>query len=151
MNKLYPEELFEQIAKNVHTDINEMREEKAASLIGIKMSDEGVDYEIIRTNGDIYDLLDSKITLNKAKEGQYNLLAVLTAGWAAPNDDLDVPPSEHPERKRVRMTLVGNSAIQYGSILTIDGESEDMYDNMKASGSLAESFTEFMEKWRNND
>ncbi len=151
MSTLYPEELFEQIAKNVHTDVNEMREDKAASLIGIKMSDEGVDYEIIRTNGDIYDLLDSRVTLSKAKEGQYNLLAVLTAGWAAPNDDLNVPPSEHPERKRVRMTLVGNSAIQYGSILTIDGQPEDMYDNMKASGSLAESFTEFMEKWRNND
>jgi hypothetical protein len=151
MSTLYPEELFEQIAKNVHTDVNEMREDKAASLIGIKMSDEGVDYEIIRTNGDIYDLLDSRTTLKKAKEGQYHLLAVLTGGWAAPNDDLDVAPSEHPERKRVRMTLVGNSAIQYGSILTIDGQPEDMYDNMKASGSLAESFTDFMERWRGND
>lgn len=151
MNTLYPEELFEQIAKNVHADVNEMREDKAASLIGIKMSDEGVDYEIIRTNGDIYNLLDSRTTLNKAKEGQYHLLAVLTAGWAAPNDDLDVAPSNHPERKRVRMTLVGNSAIQYGSILTVDGEPEDMYDNMKASGSLAVAFTDFMERWRGND
>lgn len=154
MTKIYPAELFEQIARNVHNDIDEFREEKKASLIGIKMSDEGVSYEPIFANGDIYNLLESNAAMKKTKANQYDLVAVLTAGWAAPNNDdkhRDTPPSAHPERKRVKMTLVGNTSIQYGSVLSINGEGEDMFDYMNASGSLADSFTDFMEAWRSND
>lgn len=154
MNKLYPTELFEQIARNVHNDIDQFREEKKASLIGIKMSDDGISYEPIFANGDIYTLLESHSAMKKAKDSQYDLVAVLTSGWAAPNNDdqhRNTPPSEHPERKRVKMTLVGNTSIQYGSVLSINGQGEDMFDYMTASGSLAESFTEFMEKWRGNE
>jgi len=155
MTKVYPEELFEQIVRNVHADIEEYREAKAATLIGIKMSDEGVQYETINSNGDIYKLLSSKKSIKTIKLNEYNLLAVLTAGWAAPNNEDDeynnIPPSEHPDRKRVRMTLVGNTAIQYGSVLSIDGQDEDMFDYMTARGTLQEAFTEFMENWRSND
>lgn len=153
MNKLYPSELFEQIARNVHNDIEEYREEKKATLIGIKMSDDGVLYETIHSNGDIYALLESNAAIRKAKSNKYDLVAVLTAGWAAPNNNdehIDVPPSQHPERKRVKMTLVGNTNIQYGSVLSMAGEEEAMFDYMTASGSLALSFTDFMEKWREN-
>jgi len=155
MTTVYPEELFEQIAKNVHNDIDEYRQEKKASLIGIKMSDEGVSYESISVNGDIYKLLENKPAMKKAKTNEYDLIAVLTSGWAAPNnngdENDDLPPSEHPERKRVKMTLVGNTSIQYGSVLSIDGKEEDIFDYMTAQGSLADTFTDFMETWRSND
>lgn len=155
MTKVYPEELFEQIARNVHNDIDEFRQEKKASLIGIKMSEEGVSYEPISANGDIYRLLESNSAMKKTKDNEYDLIAVLTSGWAAPNNDDDkynnIPPSEHPERKRVKMTLVGNTSVQYGSILSINGREEDMFDYMTAQGSLADTFTQFMDTWRSND
>jgi len=153
--EIYPEELFEQIVRNIHTDVDKYREVKAATLVGIKMSDEGVQYETVNSNGDIYKLLSSKRTIKAIKLNEYNLLAVLTAGWAAPNNDNDenshLPPSEHPDRKRVKMTLVGNTAIQYASMLSIAGEGEDVFNYMTARGSLQVAFTEFMENWRSND
>jgi hypothetical protein len=155
MNKIYPKEAFEQIAKNVHNDIENYRKEKKSSLVGIKMSDEGLSYTNISSNFDIYELLSNHLVVEKTKEDQYDLIALLTAGWAAPVKDDDensnLPPSQHPERKRVKMTLVGNTHIQYGSVLSISGENEDMFDYMKASGALAESFVEFMKNLEPND
>ena len=144
MKKVYPEELFESIAKNIHNDVEEIRVPKKASLIGITITSDGTDYTTIKSNPDVYQLLESPKAVKLTKEGNFHLVALLTAGWAAPNDDINIAPSEHPDRKRVEMTMVGNTAVQYGSVLSIEGQ-DQMYDYMTAEGSLSESFEQFME------
>lgn len=148
-NVIYEEQQFEELSRNIHAKVESIREVKRASLVGIKMDNFNPEVTVISTHSDIYDLLDNQKTLNKANDGKYDLIAVLTAGWAAPTDNhRDLPPSEHPERRRVKMTIVGNTASQYGSLLSFDGDDDVMYDNMNASGVLAEAFEEFIAKWR---
>jgi hypothetical protein len=154
MNAIYKTEEFESMVRDIHISIDIFREELSASLIGVKYTNNDVqpyEFESIRSSKDVYQLLTSKMAMKKIKSGEYDLIALLTAGWAAPKDNIDVPPSEHPDRKRVKMTLVGNTAIQYGSVLTIDGQGEDMYDYMTATGQLADSFQDLMTEWRPND
>lgn len=148
---IYEEQQFEELSRNIHAKVEEIREPKYASLLGVKMNNLDPEVTVISTHRDIYDLLDNPVNLNKANDGKYDLIAVLTAGWAAPTDShTHLPPSEHPERRRVKMTMVGNTTSQYGSLLSFDNDDDVMYDNMNASGALAEAFQEFVANWRND-
>lgn len=157
----YEANLFESISRQIHKEVESIRDPKKASIVGIyfnkdKDSKIAVQSEVIKTDGDIYRLLSDEsvwVEFNQ-DEKQYHLLALLTAGWAAPvnksdsdKDDL-LPPSLHPERRRVKLTLVGNTSYQYGSVLSFDDEQEMLYDNMDASGALNDSFKEFLMTWR---
>ena len=91
---------------------------------------------------DVYDLLGSI-----ESKARYNYYAVFTCGWASPiNKDQDendqVAPSQHPERRRVQLVLVTSRDGNQASALRFDNESELVTDDGCARGSLAEAFAD---------
>lgn len=87
--------------------------------------------------GDVYDLLDSPETLAAIKGEEF--FGVLTSGWAAPQDDSDVAPSQHKKRRRVRLFV---SVTEDGAISILrfkDNPDEIIIDEGEAKGSLADA------------
>lgn len=145
------ENTFEQLSRDIHnvmglfhyTDNFDKLSE--AMMIGINIDTESnkiLNWSQIDAKGDVYDLM---ITNNTAPCRDYEIIALLTSGWAAPNDG-DIPPSQHPERRRVYLSLIGNTPEQISSVISMEGEDEAMYEYNSGSGFLLESFVRFMEK-----
>ena len=103
----------------------------------------GVSVELITSNGDVYDLIDSAIE-DKSAEG-LDGIAVLTCGWAAPlpkgddDDDDHVAPSQHPERRRVRLVICANREGVASVLRFQDTPDEITTDEGSAKGSLADA------------
>jgi hypothetical protein len=99
----------------------------------------------ILENGDIYDLLD---TPESACARLFDAAALVTCGWAAPlpashDDESDdatlTAPSEHPERRRVRLVVVVSDA-GVGSVLRFEDDSHHpILDAGAARGPLADA------------
>lgn len=100
----------------------------------------------VAKSGDIYDLLDDNNTL-KAIDG-YDTFSILTCGWAAPLESTDenTPPSQHPEKRRVRL-LVHATEFGVASVLRFkDDDDEIVTDEGSARGSLADAVMDLMAK-----
>jgi len=140
---------LELISRNIFDSTDKMRTTQKAQLIGVKLADDNsISCEKITDYGDIYQMLQLS-THHADKLGEYDLVAVLTAGWAAPNKDDEsdnVAPSEHPERRRVKLALIGYTANQTSSIIAFDGDPEYIYASGEGNGSgaLQETFEEFL-------
>ena len=94
----------------------------------------------IAEHADVYEMLDDTFNAVLLFDSGYNGFAVVTCGWAAPigkDDDADeIAPSQHPERRRVRlMTMVHNGKM--GSSIRFTDEEAVTYDEGNAMGSLA--------------
>ena len=137
---------------------------KRARLYGISVVDVGgVDrledgalrITFLAEHGDVYELIDAPTS---AIVRMFDAAVVLTCGWAAPidrshesddddddDDDEDanekVPPSQHPQRRRVRLVVVvGDQGV--GSVLRFaDTPNEIVTDAGSARGSLADAVT----------
>ncbi len=139
---------------------------KRARLYGISVVDAGgVDrledgalrITFLAEHGDVYELIDAPTS---AIVRMFDAAVVLTCGWAAPidrsdrsdrsdqrHDDADgdddanekVPPSQHPQRRRVRLVVVvGDQGV--GSVLRFaDTPKEIVTDAGSARGSLADA------------
>jgi hypothetical protein len=133
---------------------------KRARLYGISVVDEGgVDrledgalrITFLAEHGDVYELIDAPTS---AIVRMFDAAVVLTCGWAAPidrsvkndhddHDDHDdhekLPPSQHPQRRRVRLVVVvGDQGV--GSVLRFaDTPKEIVTDAGSARGSLADA------------
>ena len=99
-------------------------------------------------NKDVYELLDSPKTLTAIEDA--NKFVVLTCGWAAPIDsditDNDVAPSQHPERRRVRLVVAVDTA-GVASVLRFENKpTEIVTDEGDAKGSLADAVMDLMNK-----
>jgi len=155
--KMYTPREYENLSKDIHTKIEDYRDSKTATLVGIKVLENGErEMELLASNGDVYQLMNRISESPKTKKAlkNFQLIALLTAGWAAPikeEDEDNIAPSQHPDRIRVKMTLLGNTVQQYSSTLTFSGKDEIMYDYMNANGSLAEGFEELLTIWRDGD
>lgn len=98
---------------------------------------------------------DVYIALDRCGNGHHTLLkdeigiGVETCGWAAPvsdtNDD-ELAPSQHPERKRVRLVACVNTKLQAGSALGFSTEADLITDDGHAKGSLADALINAMKK-----
>ena len=79
------------------------------------IDDEGV-YSLIDFNSDVYELLSNEDVSTDLSKYDNIAIAVVTYGWAAPLSDDDegneVPPSQHKDKKRVRVFA---SACEHGS------------------------------------
>ena len=102
-------------------------------------------------NGDVYDLLSDEYTLSVAKNSEY--IAVLTCGWASPidhdqdNDDDEVlPPSRHPQRRRVRLVVLASRKGVASVLRFSDTPDETVTDNGNAKGSLADAVRNLFEQ-----
>lgn len=116
---------------------------KRAELYALTFDTNGaVSVELITSNGDVYDLIDSAIE-DKSTEG-LDGIAVLTCGWAAPlpkadDDDDHVAPSQHPERRRVRLVICANREGVASVLRFQDTPDEITTDEGSAKGSLADA------------
>jgi hypothetical protein len=150
--KTIDQDTFKDISFKVFNDSVPLRGNKnKAQLLGVKLNENGqITCDIIRENSDIYELL-SKTQANEimmSKLGQYDLISVSTGGWAAPvnNDEGDeIAPSQHPQRKRVLVSIMGYTVNQVSSVISFDGEDEEqVYDYNKGQGALREAFDELL-------
>ena len=127
---------------------------KRARLYGISVVDVGgVDrledgalrITFLAEHGDVYELIDAPTS---AIVRMFDAAVVLTCGWAAPIDRSDkndhddhenLPPSQHPQRRRVRLVVVvGDQGV--GSVLRFaDTPKEIVTDAGSARGSLADA------------
>ena len=138
---------------------------RRARLYGVTVADpEGVRrgadgalrISFLAEHGDVYELLDAP---GSAIARMFDAAVVLTCGWAAPVDgrpgggpgdtraagagrggtDDDVPPSEHPDRRRVRL-VVAISDDGVASVLRFaDAPDRVVTDAGAARGSLADA------------
>jgi hypothetical protein len=146
------EDTFKDISLKVFNDSVPLRgDKKKAQLLGVKIDENGkVICDVIEEHGDIYDLF-SNVQADESimsKLSEYDMITALTGGWAAPvnNDEGDaIAPSEHPERKRVLVSIMGYTVNQVSSVISFDGEDEEqVYDYNKGQGALREAFDELL-------
>ncbi len=101
-------------------------------------------------HADIYDMMYSE---NTAKEiSVYTKFAVVTCGWAAPMEDGELeenslPPSEHPERKRVRLCVLYADG-KINTALTFEGDKEPDLQMGNGSGDLKEAIFDLYNRSR---
>ena len=94
-------------------------------------------------HADVYELLDSP---SSALARMFDAAAVVTTGWAAPlaaDGTIEGAPSEHAQRRRVRLVVV---VADHGvaSVLRFADEPDDVIsDPGSATGSLAEAINRF--------
>lgn len=98
---------------------------------------------LLAQHPDVYALLESP-TSGLAR--MFDAAAIVTTGWAAPldeNGEVQGAPSEHSQRRRVRLVvLVANSGV--ASVLRFADEPHDVVtDPGSATGSLAEAIERF--------
>ena len=90
---------------------------------------------------DIYDLLGNPLSALIAQ--QVGTIAVETCGWASPvGDDGEfdgVPPSRHPERRRVHLTVVASANETASALRFSDDWFEPIFDYGDAHGALADA------------
>jgi hypothetical protein len=98
---------------------------------------------LLAQHPDVYALLESP-TSGLAR--MFDAAAIVTTGWAAPldeNGEVRGAPSEHAQRRRVRLVvLVANCGV--ASVLRFADEPDDVVtDPGSATGSLAEAIERF--------
>ena len=98
---------------------------------------------LLAQHPDVYALLESP-TSGLAR--MFDAAAIVTTGWAAPldeNGEVQGAPSEHAQRRRVRLVvLVANSGV--ASVLRFADDPHDVVtDPGSATGSLAEAIERF--------
>lgn len=119
------------------------KDSSSALMYGITKVGETLDFKIIGESPDVYDLIDNAV-MDKVHTN-YNYAVLKTTGWAAPlkpNGETDGMPSQHPERRRVRLFVVAdmdNNEVT-GSALTFEDDPENpIFDLNAATGSLADA------------
>lgn len=126
--------LAENQVHNIHKDHKNPFELAMASIWVLNATGEMTCRKLY---GDVYDLLESPETLAAIKGEEF--FGVLTSGWAAPQDDSDVAPSQHKKRRRVRLFV---SVTEDGAISILrfkDNPDEIIIDEGEAKGSLADA------------
>jgi hypothetical protein len=106
--------------------------------------------EVISVHTDVYEGLDTiGILANDPVMRRMRFLGIDTCGWAAPvagdDPELEVAPSAHPRRRRVRLVTLVDRNLEAGSALGFKDEpTEIITDPGTAKGSLADSLRDAM-------
>lgn len=136
---------FETVVKTIHNNLDHSFNAKKAEAFGITLKDDlSVKITPIAADGDVYDLLEYNEDL---KEGvkSYDAITIATCGWAAPinkekDADNETAPSQHPDKRRVKLCITANVNKQMGSVISFqDDPDNSVYDFGDARGSLAEA------------
>jgi len=97
-----------------------------------------VTFSEIAEGGDIYQLLGSTNVHDACRVS--DCVAVLTSGWASPADSIkDCPPSQHPDRRRVRLICLTDESGMASVIRFSDDIDNPIVDAGTATGSLADA------------
>lgn len=155
MKKL-TEEQFVTVVENIHDTVNYAFDSKHCEAFGVLIDkDLNVQIEKIDSSSDIYDMLDTDNVDLLNQINNYDMVSFATNGWAAPiaNDDDEeyrgVAPSQHPQKRRVRLLSSANIHNQVGSsILFSDSIDSPVYDYGNARGAMANAIIILMDKAR---
>lgn len=113
----------------------------------------GIDIEnndtVLLSSGkfDVYQLLDEPST--KTYYDIYDMICFVLGGWAAPVElSQDIPPSEHPEAKRVRLTnYMSHESKAIISAIDIDGQDETVWEfDQNTRGKLKDALESLYEE-----
>jgi hypothetical protein len=116
--------------------------------------------EVEDTTGDIYDLLTEAHSLDLGlykgalDDWRDTAIGIQTYGWAAPlppNGEPEVAPSQHAERVRVALSVVGRGTGEKGALVTFSDGRESAYDANTGTGALADSFDDLCRVWYAED
>ena len=148
--KTLSSEQFEKIVETIQTEVKYDFDTKNASVYGVLINnDMSIQIEKVKSGPDIYDLInDSPEVFTEVNN--YDILTFATCGWAAPtakdnDEDNEIAPSQHPEKRRVRLLVSANTNSQVGSVICFQDEpNEPIYDYGNARGQLADSIMELM-------
>ena len=130
---------------------------KEAELLAVEQLKEGnatlVDVFTTRTSGDVYELLEGD-NVSQVLE-THNFVGLVTTGWASPLTDekeiWSVPPSKHPERRRVRLVIVADKGNVCAVIRFSDGDNEVIVDEGSATGSLNDALRKAIKRKRKGE
>lgn len=120
---------------------------EGAHLYGVALGDGDGEIAItlIDTHPDVYDLLDSTENALVASGFAYTL--VVTTGWASPlneNGEVEGRPSEHAQRRRVRLSIVANYESVASVLRFADDPDNVVTDAGEATGSLNDAIRNFV-------
>ena len=138
-----------ELAKSVEQNLNDYKklgfEMKQACLYGVDT--DGL-IALGYQHNDIYELLDGSEVADLLTV--YSHVAVATTGWASPmtDDEManDLPPSQHKDRRRVRLVVVADKDGMASVLRFSDEPDRVITDEGKALGSLADALMEATNK-----
>ena len=96
-------------------------------------------YRLVHTDGDVYEGFENLPSIVRLSEDD-EAIAVETCGWAAPitdNEDDDTAPSQHPNRRRVRLLSVITRSFDMASALGFADDDDIVTNEGSARGSMA--------------
>jgi len=92
------------------------------------------------TGGDVYQLLEQDEVVEMALRS--GAIALYTCGWGAPiqqdNDDEGVPPSQHPERRRIALLVCANNLGETVSTMRT-GDDKELVTSLDGTGTIIEA------------
>ena len=113
------------------------------------IDDDGL-FTLIDHDRDVYDLLDNDDVASDLSKAENISIGVLTYGWAAPitddSDQSDVPPSQHKDKKRVRVLI---TACDHGSTITFlrfEQDPDTVEVQTGGEGSMADAIQQLINK-----
>lgn len=98
---------------------------------------------LLAQHPDVYELLDAP---SSALARMFDAAAIVTTGWAAPlgpDGSIEGAPSEHAQRRRVRLVVMVADNGAASVLRFADEPDEVVTDPGSATGSLAEAITRF--------
>jgi len=134
------------IEKQINTKLSRKKDPFGVAKASLWLLDDNNKIKSVKENNDVYDMLDDFDTLESIKDCAS--FTILTAGWAAPINETDenTPPSQHPEKRRVRL-IVHATEFGVASVMRFkDNANEIVTDDGNARGSLAEAVMDLMDK-----
>ena len=113
------------------------------------IDDDGL-FTLIDHNRDVYDLLDDDDVATDLSKADNISIGVLTYGWAAPitddSDQSDVPPSQHPDKKRVRVLVTACDHGKFLTFLRFEADPDAVETQGGGEGSMADAIQQLINK-----
>ena len=113
------------------------------------IDDDGL-FTLIDHDRDVYDLLSNDDVASDLSKADNISIGVLTYGWAAPisddEDENDIAPSQHKDKKRVRVLV---TACDHGSTVTFlrfEADPETVDVQTGGEGSMADAIQQLINK-----
>jgi hypothetical protein len=110
-------------------------------LYSLINGEQGYTLTLASEHGDVYDLLNESDSKDVARVSDF--IVVVTCGWASPlsgdDDDDEVAPSQHPQRRRVRLVVCASRDGMASVLRFQDTPDDTITDEGEARGSLAEA------------
>lgn len=118
---------------------------EGARLYGVTLNDEDgtPTPAMLSQHPDVYSLLEESPPVASF----YDFIAVVTTGWAAPlnaDGEVEGAPSQHAQRRRVRLVVVANRDAVASVLRFQDDPTDPIVDLGSATGSLADAIQDFV-------